>query len=56
MKKSFLDLKSWGPLKIFSIRSGFLLGPRPIHMCQKTELKSCWTVPLNIVNVLIICA
>ncbi len=21
--------------------------PRPIHICEKTELKSRWTVPLN---------
>jgi hypothetical protein len=25
----------------------FLFRPRPIHICQKMELKSRWTVPLN---------
>jgi hypothetical protein len=47
VKKSLFDLKSWEPLKIFFIRSDSYSRPSPISICQKTQLKSRWTVPLS---------
>jgi hypothetical protein len=48
MKKIFFDLNSWGPLKNFKTRSGPYLGlALSIYVCQKTKLKSLWTVPLR---------
>jgi hypothetical protein len=46
-KKAVLVQKSWGLLKNFKIRSGFIFRPRPINICKSTELKSRWTVPLS---------
>ncbi len=31
----------------FYIEKRFIFRPRPIHICQKTELNSRWTVPLK---------
>ncbi len=49
MKKTFFDLKSWGPLKNFKTRSGPYLGLGLSINVKKTEWKSRWTVPLNLV-------
>jgi hypothetical protein len=40
-------LKSQWPLKNVKNQKWSFFGPRPIHLCHKTELKSRWTVPLR---------
>ncbi len=47
VKKIFLNLKLRGPLKIVKPKV-VLITPRLIHICQKTELKSRWTVPFKV--------
>ncbi len=44
-------VKSWGLLKNFKIRSGSYSGLGRLIYVKKTELKSCWTVPLTHVTV-----
>jgi hypothetical protein len=40
--------QSWEPLKIFSTKAAYMQTYcRPIHTGEKTELKSCWNVPLT---------
>ncbi len=43
----FLWSKIVGASEKFLKQRRFSFRPRPIHICQKTELKSRWTVPLS---------
>jgi hypothetical protein len=36
------------PILVLHFSEFLNIRPRPIHICQKTKLKSRWTVPLNI--------